>query len=148
MRWSLTFCTPPTDHNLAAMNLTAARISQSQSTASGTECGARCHRIRIVRREGFDIKLYRSIRDSSWWFAFNPQVGWVMFPAVVCGWHERRRASNYDPLDMREVPLRMGFNTGIPGAPMSESHPPNFVSALPHRVKKRRVLSLGASAAI
>jgi hypothetical protein len=42
-----------------------------------------------------------------------------MFPAEVAGWKKRRPARGLDPLEMREVPLRMGFNTGIPGAPMS-----------------------------
>lgn len=51
------------------------------------------------------------------WFAFGPEVGWVMFPAEVDGWKKRKPARGVDPLDMREVPLRMAFNTGIPGAP-------------------------------
>ena len=42
-----------------------------------------------------------------------------MFPAEVGGWQKRQPVSGIDPLDLREVPLRMGFNTGIPGAPMS-----------------------------
>jgi len=42
-----------------------------------------------------------------------------MFPAEIGGWQKRQRSSGIDPLDMREVPLRMGFNTGIPGAPSS-----------------------------
>ena len=42
-----------------------------------------------------------------------------MFPAEFAGWQKRQPALVFDPTDMREVPLRMGFNTGIPGAPMS-----------------------------
>jgi hypothetical protein len=42
-----------------------------------------------------------------------------MFPAEIGGWQERRRASGIDQFIMREVPLKMGFNTGIPGAPKS-----------------------------
>ena len=42
-----------------------------------------------------------------------------MFPAEVGGWQKRQPACGADLLDMREVPLCMGFNTGIPGAPMS-----------------------------
>ena len=42
-----------------------------------------------------------------------------MFPAEVGGWQKRQPSSGTDRTDMREVPLRMGFNTGIPGAPMS-----------------------------
>ena len=67
---------------------------------------------------GSELKLYRSIKDILW-FAFDPETGWVMFPAEVGGWHKRQASSGVDPTDMREVPLRMGFNTGIPGAPMS-----------------------------
>ena len=67
---------------------------------------------------GSELKLYRSVKDI-WWFALDPGAGWVMFPAEVGGWHSRRPLSGVDPTDMREVPLRMGFNTGIPGAPMS-----------------------------
>ena len=65
------------------------------------------------------MKLYRSTIHSAWWFAFSPEIGWVMFPPDVAGWKNRKPASGFDPLDMREVPLWMGFNTGIPGAPMS-----------------------------
>jgi|KBSMisStaDraftv2_1062788.scaffolds.fasta_scaffold950714_1 hypothetical protein len=67
---------------------------------------------------GSELKLYRSVKDI-WWFAFDPETGWVMFPAEIGGWHSRRPSSGVDPTEMREVPLRMGFNTGIPGAPMS-----------------------------
>jgi len=42
-----------------------------------------------------------------------------MFPAEVDGWQKGQPARGFDPLELREVPLRLGFNTGIPGAPMS-----------------------------
>jgi hypothetical protein len=42
-----------------------------------------------------------------------------MFSAEVGGWQKRQPARAFDPIDMCEVPLRMGFNTGIPGAPVS-----------------------------
>lgn len=64
------------------------------------------------------MKLYRSTKDTRW-FAYGPEIGWVMFPAEIAGWQKRQPARVTDPIDMREVPLRMGFNTGIPGAPMS-----------------------------
>jgi hypothetical protein len=67
---------------------------------------------------GSELKLYRSVKDILW-FSFDPETGWVMFPAEVGGWHKRQASSGVDPTDMCEVPLRMGFNTGIPGAPMS-----------------------------
>jgi hypothetical protein len=44
-----------------------------------------------------------------------------MFPADIGGWQKREPARGVDPIDMREVPLRMGFNTGIPGATVSGS---------------------------
>ena len=59
------------------------------------------------------MKLYRSIKYSARWFAFSPETGWVMFPAEEGGWAKRERARGIDPLDVREVPLRLGFNTGI-----------------------------------
>jgi CheY-like chemotaxis protein len=67
---------------------------------------------------GNELKLYRSVKDILW-FSFDSKTGWVMFPAEVGGWHKRQASSGFDRTDMREVPLRMGFNTGIPGAPMS-----------------------------
>ena len=66
---------------------------------------------------GFRVKLYRSAKDSGRWFAFGPKIGWVMFPAEVDGWQKRQRARGMAPIDLHEVPIRMGFNTGIPGAP-------------------------------
>jgi hypothetical protein len=66
---------------------------------------------------GFRVKLYRSMKDSARWFAFGPKIGWVMFPAEVDGWQKRQRARGMAPIDLHEVPIRMGFNTGIPGAP-------------------------------
>jgi len=73
------------------------------------------------------VTLYRSTRDIRW-FAFDPEGGWVIFPAEVGGW-KKRQPYDVDLIDMREVPLSRGFNTGIPGAPMS---------AVPFLVPKRR----------
>jgi hypothetical protein len=36
-----------------------------------------------------------------------------MFPAESGGWEKREPARGIDPLDVREVPLRLGFATGI-----------------------------------
>ena len=69
---------------------------------------------------GFEVKLYRSTKDTRW-FAFGPKVGWMMFPAEVGGWNKRHPTCGAALIDIREVPLCMGFNTGIPGAPMSAS---------------------------
>ncbi len=62
------------------------------------------------------MKLYRSRNYPTQWFANGPNVGWVMFPAEANGWEKRSPARGLDPVDVREVPLRLGFNTGIPGA--------------------------------
>ena len=59
------------------------------------------------------MKLYRSNKYSKQWFAFSPEIGWVMFPAETGGWAKRVPAHDINPLDFREVPLRLGFNTGI-----------------------------------
>ena len=64
------------------------------------------------------MKLYRHTKDHHW-FAFSLKTGWVVFPAEAGGWENRQPAVGMDRLNMREVPLRMGFNTGIPGAPTS-----------------------------
>jgi hypothetical protein len=72
-----------------------------------------------------ELKLYRSTRDNRW-FAFDPRMEWVMFPAQVGGWQKRRPSGSINRIDMREVPLRMGFNTGIPGAPKSAAGNPGL----------------------
>jgi hypothetical protein len=59
------------------------------------------------------MKLYRSSKYSTRWFAYSPALGWVMFPAEINGWAKREKARGIDPIDVREVPLRLGFNTGI-----------------------------------
>jgi len=63
------------------------------------------------------MKLYRSHKYPTQWIAFSVETGWVTFPAELAGWRKRQPARGIDPIDIREVPLRMGFNTGIPGAP-------------------------------
>ena len=70
----------------------------------------------LTHGEDLEMKLFRSAKHQARWFAFGPKIGWVMFPAEVGGWQKRQPARGIDPLDVREVPLRLGFNTGIPGA--------------------------------
>jgi hypothetical protein len=70
---------------------------------------------------GPSVKLFRSTMISTLWFAFSPESGWVMFPSEAGGWQKRQPARVIDPLYVREVRLRLGFNAGIPGAPMSAS---------------------------
>ena len=67
------------------------------------------------------LKLYRCSKDLTRWFAFDSKTGWVMFPAELGGWHKRKAATRIAQNDMSEVPLRLGFNTGIPGAPISST---------------------------
>lgn len=95
---------------------------------------------------GSELKLYRSTKDIRW-FAFSPIIGWVMFPAEIGGWQKRRRTSCILLLDMREVPLKMGFNTGLPGAPKSAAgalgRPASEVRpAAPHKRNKAKIVCL------
>ena len=62
------------------------------------------------------VRLYRSSNYDEW-FAFSRACGWVTFPAETNGWKKRKAARGLSPVGLREVPLCMGFNTGIPGAP-------------------------------
>ena len=63
------------------------------------------------------MKLYRNNNYPNRWYAFSPETGWVMFPAAVGGWAKREPARGVDPIQFREVPLRLAFDAGIPGAP-------------------------------
>jgi hypothetical protein len=63
------------------------------------------------------MKLYRSATHPTSLFASSLETGWVMFPAEEGGWEKRQAVRPMDPLTVREVPLRQGFSTGIPGAP-------------------------------
>ena len=67
------------------------------------------------------MKLFRSAKHDGQWFAFGQETGWVMFPDEVDGWQKRQPARGMDPLAVREVPIQLAFNAGIPGAPMSAS---------------------------
>lgn len=68
------------------------------------------------------MKLYRSAKYPTRWFAHGVNVGWVMFPAEVNGWEKRQPARGMDPMDVREVPLRLAFNTGLIEAIDAEAH--------------------------
>ena len=60
------------------------------------------------------FKLYRSAVHGNSWIAYSRDTGWIMFPAREGGWQERRPARGIDPVHLREVPVRMAFNTGMP----------------------------------
>jgi hypothetical protein len=75
------------------------------------------------------MKLYRSHKYPARWIAFSIETGWVIFPPEVAGWTKRQPVRGINPVDIREVPLRMGFNTGIPGAPGIQA-PDDFGAAV------------------
>ena len=58
-------------------------------------------------------RLYRCGQDLQHWFVFEDSVGWVKFPARIDGWRARRPVQSVHGLDLREVPLRLSFNTGV-----------------------------------
>ena len=62
------------------------------------------------------VRLYRSKTHPHHWVAYVEGSGWVVFPARENGWEERKPARGLDPLHLREVPLRLAQNTGLPHA--------------------------------
>jgi hypothetical protein len=60
------------------------------------------------------IKLYRNMEQPDKWTAYLSEGGWVIFPAVENGWERRQPARGLDPIHLREVPLRLAANTGLP----------------------------------
>ncbi len=63
------------------------------------------------------MKLYRSKHHPNRWYAYSDSTGWVMFPAATDGWSKRQPARGIDPIHVREVPLQLAFDAGIPGSP-------------------------------
>ena len=66
------------------------------------------------------MKLYKSLTHPRHWVAYVPDTGWVAFPAHENGWEERHPARGLDPLHLREVPLQLAANTGMPIAELVE----------------------------
>ncbi len=62
------------------------------------------------------MKLYRSRNYPNRWYAFSVSTGWVMFPTEPNGWVKRQPARGVDPIDVREVPLELAAETGLPEA--------------------------------
>jgi hypothetical protein len=58
-------------------------------------------------------RLYRSAKDLNHWFTYMDGSGWMMFPAKVEGWKQRRPIQGLQTLDLREVPLWLSFGTGL-----------------------------------
>jgi hypothetical protein len=65
------------------------------------------------------IKLYRSAVHPQRWVAYVQGTGWMMFPAEENGWEKRQAARGLDPVHLREVPLHLAVNTGLPGSGQS-----------------------------
>jgi hypothetical protein len=61
-------------------------------------------------------RLYRSAKDLEHWFVFDESIGWVTFPARIDGWAARRPLRTVYGLGLRQVPLWLSFNTGLPVA--------------------------------
>lgn len=66
------------------------------------------------------MKLYRSRKTPNKWFAYSKTTGWVMFPIEPDGWQKRVPARGIDPIDIREVPVTLAREAGIP----AEAHLP------------------------
>jgi hypothetical protein len=60
------------------------------------------------------MKLYRSRNYPNRWFAYSKTTGWVMFPIESDGWRKREPARGIDPIDIREVPVTLALEAGIP----------------------------------
>ena len=65
------------------------------------------------------MKLYRASNYPSRWYSYSESTGWLMFPAETGGWSKRQPARGIDPMYLREVPVRLGFDAGIPSLPNS-----------------------------
>jgi len=62
------------------------------------------------------MKLYRSKKYPNRWYACSASMGWVMFPTDPNGWAKRQPARGVDPIDVREVPLELAAEAGLPDA--------------------------------
>ena len=60
------------------------------------------------------MKLYRSLAHPGHWIVYAPGSGWVAVPNKENGWEERHPARGLDPMNLRQVPLRLGWRAGVP----------------------------------
>ena len=67
-----------------------------------------------------ELRRYRSIKDMRW-FVFDPETGWVIFPAEGGGWQKRQPSSGINNTDMREVSLSHGIQYGNPERALTET---------------------------
>jgi hypothetical protein len=76
-------------------------------------CVAKCRFIQPQDNSLAVPKLYRNPSDFSHWLVWSDNSGWSRFPAKFNGWKERRPAPSTDRHQLRRVPLRHAFNTGL-----------------------------------
>jgi len=62
------------------------------------------------------MKLYRSRNYPNRWYAHSDPTGWVMFPVEAGGWEKRQPARGIDPIDIREVPVNLAVEAGMPAS--------------------------------
>ena len=82
------------------------------------------------------IALYRSPNLLSHWIAHSEHLGWLLFPAKVNGWSERKPYQG-DTRRLSRVSARMGFNTGLPhpeATPIQEITPARVFEQVRARV--------------
>lgn len=73
------------------------------------------------------MKLYRNMEQPDKWTAYAPELGWVVFPAAENGWERRQPARGLDPIHLREAPLQLAANTGLPQpSPPRPTHSHHF----------------------
>ena len=58
-------------------------------------------------------RLFRSLSHPNHWIVWSDRAGWQIFPAKFHGWEERRPHPEADLARLNQVPLWMGFNTGL-----------------------------------
>jgi len=85
------------------------------------------------------MKLFWRNNDNRW-FAYHPKMGWMTFPAEIDGWRRRAPVIGVEPSDLRRVPLRLGFNTGLPGAPT-----PTGLFLVPNRNSRLHLVATSGS---
>lgn len=66
------------------------------------------------------IKLYQSAVHPGRWVAHLEGSGWVTFPAAENGWEQRQPARGLDPVHLRQVPVKMGADAGVPAHVQSD----------------------------
>jgi hypothetical protein len=59
------------------------------------------------------MKLYTSKKHPQQWVAYEPGIGWLVFPNNDHGWEDRKPARGLDPIHLREVPLHLAASTGV-----------------------------------